>query len=92
MAKVYMIRHQVAGILTSHVFTKKPTEEQVAAVKDECEQLHGTEFKGKAPWVAIHEAELMGDEVPAFPKREPGKPAMKPFGISGTGTVTNPVK
>lgn len=88
MAKVYMFRHQKAGIVTSHVFTSPPTSQQIAPIKAEVERLHGREG-----WGAVHEAELMGpEELPVFPERNgdgstenvasPSIPA-----ISAVGTV-----
>ena len=82
MAKVFMYRHQHAGIVTSHVFSKPPTDEQLAPIIAECERLHG-----RAGWGKIHEAEFLGDEVPSFPKRESGPARTPQFGASGTGTV-----
>lgn len=89
MAKVYMVRHQRAGIVTSHVFASPPTEEQVAPIVAECERLHGREG-----WVKIHEADLLLlTEVPVFPERAPASgqengAAVPVVGIEGTGTVT----
>ena len=59
--KVFMFRHQHAGIVTSHVFSKSPTVEQIAPLKAEVERQHGREG-----WGMIHEAELLSDEVPVF--------------------------
>jgi len=92
MAKVYMYRHQKAGIVTSHVFASPPTEEQMAPIKAEVERLHGREG-----WGQIFEAEFVAstDEIPSFPPRDAGgatenKAAAAELAISGTGTVTNP--
>ncbi len=89
MAKVYLYRHQQAGIVTSHVFASPPTDAQIAPIKAEMERLHGREG-----WGMIFEAELMGPEdVPVFPERanngsvdNVASPAL--VVISGSGTVT----
>ena len=91
MAKVFMVRHQRAGIVTSHVFAQPPTDEQQAPIIAECNRLHGAELKGKPCWTSIHEAELVTTEIPAFPARA-SEDAVKPVTVSGTGTVTNPEK
>jgi len=92
MPKVYMVRHQKAGILTSHVFLAPPTDEQVAPLVAECERVHG-----RTGWVQIHEADLMtAEDVPSFPDRSAGagksNAAAQPFGVSGVGTVTPPAE
>lgn len=81
MPKVFMLRHQRAGIITSHVFSAPPTEAQQAPLIAECERLHGRDG-----WVSVHEADLVGDELPEYPKPAPASPA-KPFKIEATGTV-----
>lgn len=87
--KLYMVRHQRAGIVTSHVFLSPPTEAQIAPIKAECERLHG-----KEGWAIIHEAELMdGSAIPIFPERSASGgtdniAAVSGPVISGTGTVT----
>lgn len=89
MAKVFMYRHQRAGIVTSHVFLERPSEEQIAPIKAEMERLHGREG-----WGMIHEADLMGlGDVPVFPEREnsatrDNAAVSSTPQISGTGTVT----
>jgi len=84
MAKAYMARHQKAGIITSHVFLNKPTDEQLKPIKDECKRLHGE------GWMIIHEAELLDEGAPLFPKRESadGAKRVSEFTVKGEGTVT----
>lgn len=86
MAKVYMVRGRKAGILTSHVFSSPPSDAQMKALVPEDEG---------AGWPRVHEAEMLGDEVPAK-KNVPaalsvasgaGLPAME---MSATGVVTPP--
>lgn len=89
MAKVYMVRHQRAGIITSHAFSSPPTPEQQAPILAECARVHGP-----GGWAIIHEAELLGDgELPKFlvPAGSgvggAGAAASSQIVISGTGTV-----
>jgi len=88
--KVYMFRHQHAGIVTSHVFAAPPTDDQIAPIKAECERLHG-----RAGWGMIYEAEFMATDadVPSFPERAPAgggdnAASVSAPVISGAGTVT----
>ncbi len=99
--KAYMLRHQVAGIVTSHVFATKPTEAQLAPLVKECERLHGSDHKGKKTWVMLHEVELLSaGEVPSLPERAPSSGAGGPGAemkipapsIKVIGTVTNPTE
>lgn len=84
MAKVYMFRHQHAGIVTSHAFTEPPTPAQIAPLRAECERLHGREG-----WGMIHEAELLGaDKIPSIPVRATGPAELPGPTISAVGTVT----
>ncbi len=87
MRKVYMVRHQKAGIVTSHVFAEPPTPQQAAPIVAECERLHG-----RGGWVSVHEADLLTDGVPSFPERGGGstdtQASVLPVAISGVGTVT----
>lgn len=97
---VYMLRHQAAGILTSHVFGAKPTDAQLAPLIAECERLHGKGHpKTKEPyWSSVVEVPLLeGKELPAFPRRAPpggnGKKnaaGSAEFSVTGHGTVTPP--
>ena len=81
MPKVFMVRHQKAGIVTSHVFASTPTPAQVAPIVEECERLHG-----QGGWVLIHEAELLGaGSQPVFSK--PAADPPKPFKVEGKGSV-----
>lgn len=89
MAKVYLVRHQKAGILTGHVFTEPPTLEQMAPLVAAAERLHG-----KEGWARVHEAELYGPgEIPELPTRPEvvaggaGEAAADLFRGSGSGTV-----
>jgi hypothetical protein len=96
---VYMVRHQAAGILTSHVFKAWPSEAQVAALVAECERLHGKAHPktGDAYWVNTVEVPLLdGAEVPKFPERAPASNGKKntagvpEMTVSGVGTVVDP--
>jgi hypothetical protein len=94
---VYLVRHQAAGLLTSHIFLAPPTDEQVAPLRAECERLHGKIHpKRQTPyWIEIEEARLLKGEIPVFPKREEGGgkanvAGVPNFSVSGTGTVTPP--
>lgn len=89
--KVFMVRHQHHGMVTSHVFTAKPSDAQVKALADEAARIHS-----KAGWTRIVEADLLGpEEMPPIPE-QPGEPsgqtenkADKPkFVVTGVGTVT----
>lgn len=89
MAKCFMLRHQKAGIITSHVFLNAPTDAQRAPIEAECKRLHGS------GWVIVHEAELLDESAPSFPERESapasGSVAKAPeFAIRGEGMVINP--
>jgi len=89
MAKVYMVRHQRAGILTQFVFKNKPTDAQIAPIKAECERLHGGEVNGKPAWIAVYEAELIEDSVPEMPKPAAGRASgAAQFTIKAEGVVT----
>lgn len=96
--KVYMVRHQAGGILTSHVFESKPTEAQIAPLRAECERLHGKAHAktGEVYWMNVVEVPLLGNEVPSFPAPAPASGSKKnaaarpEFAVSGTGTVVNP--
>jgi hypothetical protein len=97
MAKVYFVRHQKAGIVTSHAFRSPPTEAQQAPIKAECERMHGREG-----WVMIHEAEFITDEstLPVFPERpgtvatgdNTGTAGVAGPAVSAVGTVTPKAK
>lgn len=85
MAKVYMVRHQRAGIITSHAFSSLPTAEQQAPIIAECERLHG-----KGGWAIVHESELLGDgELPTFPVRPEGRNDIPGPTVQAVGTVTS---
>lgn len=94
--KVYMFRHQHAGIVTSHVFAQLPSGEQLSPLLEQATRVHGP------GWIRVHEAEFIeGDAVPQIEQ-----PAAARFSvsiqagvarakeerteISGVGTVTNP--
>lgn len=84
MAKVYMVRHQRAGIITSHVFSSPPTAEQQAPVLAECARVHGPDG-----WAIVHEAELLGaGELPAFPSRAEERSDIPGPTVQAVGTVT----
>ena len=77
-----MFRHQRAGIVTSHVFTVRPTAEQLAPLVKDCNTRHGT------GWGMIHEAELLtANEIPAFPEEASSETMPGPV-ARGVGTVT----
>lgn len=89
---VYAIRHQFAGIVTERLYTRLPTEEQLAAARERC---------GAAGWahpvpLALEipaGAHQIGDYFDAFPEPEPEPPAAQGFpGIrfSATGVITPP--
>lgn len=85
MAKVYMVRHQRAGIITSHAFAAPPTPTQQAAIVAECTRLHGP-----GGWAAIHEADLMSpSDLPIFPERAEGPAELPGPTVSATGTVSS---
>jgi hypothetical protein len=72
--KVYMVRGRKAGILTSHVFSSPPSEEQMKALVPEDEG---------AGWPRVHEAELLdSSELPA------AKEAPAPSTSSSAGLPT----
>ena len=83
--RAFMLRHQHAGIITSHVFINKPTVAQLEPLVKECERLHGT-----GGWVLIHEAELVGHDVPKLttPPRKAHNLTLGAPTVSGKGTVT----
>lgn len=91
--KVYLVRHQHHGVITTHAFTKSPTAEQMKPLLDEAERLHS-----KKGWGRIVEAELLGpDEMPSVaaaqgtPSTQTENKSDKPkFVASGTGTITAP--
>ncbi len=89
MAKtIYMLRHQKAGIITSHAFTAQPTMDQAQPIIDEAVRLHGREG-----WVRVHECLLLEPgEVPTFPVRAlgDGTASMPQIEIVAEGHVTNP--
>lgn len=94
MDKVYMVRHQHHGVVTSHVFASPPTPEQIEAIAAEAERLHGRPGRVTG-WTRVVEAALCGaTDVPAF--EVAGEPSdqldnkVKPgdFVGSGTGVVT----
>ncbi len=82
MAKIYMLRHQRAGIVTSHAFTSPPTAKQQAPIIAECERLHGREG-----WVKVHEVDLLTNELPSFPERVSGPASISTPQINAVGTV-----
>jgi hypothetical protein len=89
MATAYMLRHQHAGILTSHVFLSHPTREQLEPLISECERLHGA-----GGWTRLHEVEALATgELPAAKEPEPVgtdesvAPAPK-FAVSAEGSVS----
>lgn len=93
---VYAIRHQFAGIVTERLYTRLPTEEQLAAARERC---------GAAGWarpvalalevgdVEVQSGARLGDYFDAFPEPEPELPATQGFpGIRfrATGVITPP--
>lgn len=88
--KAYLYRHQHAGIVTSHVFTERPSDEQLAPLKAEAERLHGRDG-----WSAIHEIDVVGPGELPFVPPAPGSAGdgdgatVPPFSVDGTGTITS---
>jgi len=101
MAKVYMVRHQHHGVITSHVFTEHPSEEQVAVLAAEAERIHGRQGRVTG-WARVVEAELCGPSD--LPKIDPpqgtpstrtapgGEAASGELVASGTGVISFPTK
>jgi hypothetical protein len=91
--KCYLIRHQKAGVVTSHVFTSAPTAEQVAPVLADLAKRHDPNS-----WHTIVEAELFGPgEVPVFAPAVEHAPGLVEqilglgdFKFDGVGHVENP--
>ena len=95
-AKVYLVRHQAAGLLHEFPFACHPSGEQLAALAKLCFQLHGAQHpRTREPyWLRVEELSLLGgDFVPDVPDRSlsvaqsAGAPR---FEVSGTGHVTPP--
>lgn len=98
MAKIYLVRHQAAGLVHEFPFSQPPSEPQVDAVKAFCLQSHGFGHP-KTPdepyWVRVEERDLLGSlDLPVAPERTSGlsvnSAAAGEFSVSGSGTVTNP--
>lgn len=108
MAKIYFVRHQAAGILTSYPFASEPSKEQLAAIERLCFQGYGAEHpKSKEPyWLRVIEAEVLGpSDIPSVPDlvevtlrvaRDPvsiaNEASLSKLGVSAVGTVTPPKK
>jgi hypothetical protein len=91
MRKLYLVRHQKAGILTDYAFTEPPSEAQMTPLVAIAERLHG-----KSGWVRVYELVLLEPgEIPqiALPDAaggnggNAGSAAAKLFVGSGTGQV-----
>lgn len=90
MKTIYMLRHQKAGIITSHAFTSTPTHAQSDPIIAEAVRVHG-----KDGWVRIQECQLLdANDVPVFPRRADGDgvASLPEFQINAAGAVTNPKK
>ena len=88
MEQIYLYRHQVAGIITTHAFKAMPTASQISPIRAECERLHG-----KTGWEMIVMVDLFDKEIPVFPDRsgDGSKKNIASVGdvsVSGTLTVT----
>ena len=55
--KIYLLRHQAAGVLWEFPFRSKPTDSQLAAAQSRCAHLHGSHHaKTKEPlWLRVIE-------------------------------------
>lgn len=92
MTKIYLIRHQHHGFITSYAFAKTPTQAQLDPLLEEAERVHS-----KKGWVRIIEVPLLDvGELPEVvvvgtPSTRTESIADKPkFTVSGTGVVTPP--
>lgn len=97
MSKIYFVRHQAAGIITKYPFSQSPSDEQIAAIKRECQAAHGElhpkedEDGNRAPyWTQVIDFDVLGpSDVPTF-----NQPASDVFNAAGvpefsvTGSVS----
>ena len=95
MKTIYMFRQQHAGVVTSHAFASKPTDEQLEPLVAEMERVHSREG-----WGMVVECTLLDEgEVPTFEKPRAGRETMSiahadigELSVTATGTVTDPPK
>ena len=90
MATAWIYRHQHAGMMTSHVFTSKPTMAQLAPLVAQASKVHT-----KQGWGMCVEVQLLGPgEVPVFPKDDGAQTlnvaSIAAVTVDATGTVENP--
>lgn len=89
---VYAIRHQFAGVITETLYTQRPSDEQVEAVR----RRFGAQGWARAVPLRLDVADAsaqIGDYLDDYPEPEPAPAA--PRGIPGlrfraTGVVTPP--
>lgn len=99
MAKVYFLRHQAHGIVHEYPFVASPSDEQQAAVRQFCFNMHGFSH-AKTPsepyWMRVIEVEVLGPkDAPDVPKRDlsvvsehgAGETSIPGRTIHGTGVV-----
>lgn len=96
MAKVYLVRHQAAGLVHEFPFGQAPSKEQVDAVKAFCLRAHGPSHP-KTPdesyWVRVEERDLLGPgDMPVLPEppslsTSANLAAAGDFSVTGEGTV-----
>jgi hypothetical protein len=93
--KAYVFRHQRGGAISTHVFAKPPTDDQMAAMNDEADAIFGP------GWGEVREVELVEDDtVPSFGAKAPAgggtgeafvaQVSASQFISSGVGHVENP--
>ena len=95
MKTIYMFRQQHAGVVTSHAFTSKPTDEQLSPLIAEMERVHGRDG-----WGMVVECALLDEgEIPAFEQPRAGRETMSishadigELSVVATGTVTDAPK
>jgi len=95
MAKIFIVRHQAAGLVHEFPFAESPSKEQIDAVASFCARSHGEVHgkTGESYWVRVEERELLSaTDLPSVPS--PGgvstgnAAASGEFTVSGEGAVS----
>lgn len=85
--KVWLLRHQMEGVIWHRVFAQRPTEEEIAAVKAELDKRHSRDC-----WIQRVPVEMSGDsgvmEAWDPPKPASAGAALMVASVSGSGEVT----
>ncbi len=85
--KAYMLRHQHAGVITSHVFLEEPDEAQIAPLLEAANRVHGEGWHRVQEVEVVHEDDVPQLDTPSYDSDRSSRAAPPEFVIAASGKV-----